>query len=261
MTAVNGILYLWEGRTLLCSQRGLNNQPHAHYAASLIFTLKGEFGVVLDEETTVHQAVLLAPDVRHRLVAQGIPLVVVHLDPDNPQYQELAPLVAETRIASLPADTFQPCRQLLQTLMVGEASCDDARAATLEILAAAVGHQVTFSVIDGRVRKVLRLIREQLPENPTVAALASEVKLSPDRLMHLFKEQLGMPMRRYFLWQRLRMAAFSLRDGGSLTDAAHAAGFADSAHLSRTFKASFGITPSQVFGHSSSVQVHLCHCW
>jgi AraC family transcriptional regulator len=33
----------------------------------------------------------------------------------------------------------------------------------------------------------------------------------------------------------------------SLTEAAHMAGFADSAHLSRTFRATFGVTPSLLF--------------
>ena len=35
--------------------------------------------------------------------------------------------------------------------------------------------------------------------------------------------------------------------GSSLTEAAHEAGFADSAHLSRTFRATFGIAPSFLF--------------
>ncbi|RIH93508.1 AraC family transcriptional regulator [Meiothermus granaticius] len=45
--------------------------------------------------------------------------------------------------------------------------------------------------------------------------------------------------------------------GVSLTEAAHTAGFADSAHLSRVYRATFGLKPSPVFGNSRLVQVKL----
>jgi len=43
------------------------------------------------------------------------------------------------------------------------------------------------------------------------------------------------------LWLRLMRAVERFAAGASLTDAAHEAGFADSAHLSRTFRRMFGI--------------------
>jgi AraC-like DNA-binding protein len=43
--------------------------------------------------------------------------------------------------------------------------------------------------------------------------------------------------------------------GVSLTTAAHEAGFADSAHLSRTFKRMFGMTPSDLFKNDQYIQV------
>ena len=45
---------------------------------------------------------------------------------------------------------------------------------------------------------------------------------------------------------RLERAAGELAHGRTLTEAAHAAGFADSAHLSRVFRRMFGIAPSDV---------------
>jgi AraC-like DNA-binding protein len=68
--------------------------------------------------------------------------------------------------------------------------------------------------------------------------------LSPGRFRHLFVEETGMPLRTYVLWRRLLQVWNLLMQGQSLSEAAHAVGFADSAHLSRTSRAMFGTTPS-----------------
>ncbi|TFV92899.1 helix-turn-helix domain-containing protein, partial [Oxalobacteraceae bacterium OM1] len=65
--------------------------------------------------------------------------------------------------------------------------------------------------------------------------------LSPERFRHLFLEETGIRFRPYVLWLRLETAVASYAAGSSLTEASHAAGFADSAHFSRTFKRMFGI--------------------
>ena len=57
-------------------------------------------------------------------------------------------------------------------------------------------------------------------------------------------EETGAALRTYVLWLRLNIAIERSMAGGSWTDAAHDAGFADSAHLSRIFKRMFGINPA-----------------
>jgi AraC-like DNA-binding protein len=53
-----------------------------------------------------------------------------------------------------------------------------------------------------------------------------------------------MPLRSYVLWRRLLHVWTLLVQGESLSAAAHAAGFADSAHLARTARTMFGLPPS-----------------
>lgn len=65
--------------------------------------------------------------------------------------------------------------------------------------------------------------------------------LSSSRARHLFVEQTGLPFRSYLLWLRITKAVRIMSAGSSLTEAAHEAGFADSAHFSRTFRRMFGI--------------------
>ncbi len=75
-------------------------------------------------------------------------------------------------------------------------------------------------------------------------ALASAVGLSPGRLMHAFTTSIGVPIRPYLAWLKLQRAAAAITTGTPLSQAAHAAGFADAAHMSRTFRRMFGISPS-----------------
>ena len=78
----------------------------------------------------------------------------------------------------------------------------------------------------------------------SLESAAAAAFLSPSRFAHLFKQQLGLPFRRYLLWRKLTRAMLLIGREGTATAAAHAADFADAAHLTRTFSEMFGIPPS-----------------
>jgi len=80
--------------------------------------------------------------------------------------------------------------------------------------------------------------------------------LSASRFAHLFKQEVGVPVRRYVLWQKMRRALDLAMAGESLTSAALTAGFADSAHLSRTVRSIQGVAPEFLFRHRERLVVH-----
>lgn len=81
-------------------------------------------------------------------------------------------------------------------------------------------------------------MRRMILTLPQAAGIAF---LSESRFSHLFVEEVGLPFRTYLLWRRMSRAVSFLSAGHRLTEAAHAAGFADSAHFSRTFLRMFGL--------------------
>ncbi|WP_253784341.1 helix-turn-helix domain-containing protein [Nocardia amikacinitolerans] len=96
------------------------------------------------------------------------------------------------------------------------------------------------------VAEVLRLLPERIAEGPVrLADLARAVHLSESRLAHVFSAELGLPFRPYLRWLRVQRAVELLAAGHTLTEVAHGAGFADSAHLTRVCRAMFGAPPSQ----------------
>jgi AraC-like DNA-binding protein len=68
--------------------------------------------------------------------------------------------------------------------------------------------------------------------------------LSPSRFTHLFKDQVGLPYSRYMLWRKLTRAMVAIASERTIAAAAHAADFADAAHLTRTFYQMVGMAPS-----------------
>jgi AraC-like DNA-binding protein len=98
--------------------------------------------------------------------------------------------------------------------------------------------------MDPRVTTVLNSIRASEELRMSLESAAALAFLSPTRFQHLFKDQMGLPFRRYVLWRKLTRAMVAIGSSQSIADAAHAADFADAAHLTRTFYQMVGIAPS-----------------
>ena len=97
---------------------------------------------------------------------------------------------------------------------------------------------------EGRWPAVLDWLEQALEAAVRVEDAAAAAGLSPSHFMHWFREASGMSFRAFVRWLRLQRAVRTLATGATLTEAAHLAGFADSAHLSRTFVATFGVPPA-----------------
>lgn len=111
--------------------------------------------------------------------------------------------------------------------------------------ALADGEPAAPRTIHPALRRALDLIPGRLGHGVRLSGLAADVGLSPSRLGHLFTVELGLPYRAYVRWARLQKVVDALRAGATLTGAAHAAGFTDSAHMNRVCWQMFGLNPSE----------------
>lgn len=99
----------------------------------------------------------------------------------------------------------------------------------------------------GREDRAIRLARDfldhHLGEHVQLRDVAQAAGLPPFRLHRAFERAVGLSPHRYQRQARIRVAAEMIRAGRRLSESAAAAGFADQAHMTRTFRASLGITP------------------
>lgn len=95
----------------------------------------------------------------------------------------------------------------------------------------------------------LNRARHYLDSQKTQVVHSSELEavtgLSRYELARQFRAMSGTSPYRYLLMRRLDFARKLLAQGRSLVEVALEAGFADQAHFSRMFKATFGITPTR----------------
>jgi AraC family transcriptional regulator of arabinose operon len=101
------------------------------------------------------------------------------------------------------------------------------------------------SAYDSRVESALQYLNQHFHEPVTVETLAATVALSPSRLAHLFKAQIGSSIVATLLDIRLRQAArLLLFTSLTIDEVAQQVGFQSIFYFSRRFKAHYGMSPS-----------------
>jgi AraC-like DNA-binding protein len=95
------------------------------------------------------------------------------------------------------------------------------------------------------MRAVLAELAAEPMARMSQAELARRLRLERTQALRLFKDSTGTTFRQFKRWAGLQHAARLIVTGALVRTAAMDAGFADTAHLTRTFKQCFGLTPSE----------------
>lgn len=95
----------------------------------------------------------------------------------------------------------------------------------------------------GPVARARELFEARYDEDLSLADLARLTGLPRHHLIRAFRQETGLTPHAYLVDVRVRRARERLRRGETPSDVAAATGFCDQPHLTRAFKARFGITP------------------
>jgi AraC family transcriptional regulator len=245
--AGRGRILIWEGGSLwlmeaLPASGNVTNTTdfHAHHAVQVTLSLGGRFELRTQSQSVSADAAV-APDVSHIFEAVG-PVAILFIEPESRSGRAIArSLLDKTSLAPIPPELVA---DLIARLKLSWADAGKDNAFLIDLgrsIVARLAGLVEAELPDPRVQKIVAYVASRLEHPISLASAAKSVGLSPGRARHLFVEETGLPFRTYLLWLRLMKAVGVFADGGSLTEAAHDAGFADSAHFSRTFRRMFGI--------------------
>jgi AraC family transcriptional regulator len=242
-TIGRGRIVLWHGGSLWLfdvtpTETRAATDLHAHHAIQITFSLGGQFNFTSPSGRMDGPGVAVAPDAEHVFAAVG-PIGLLFIEPESRAGRAVQQsLLGEHALVRFDPAILGPARDELTAFQ----SMDDAALRdTGQRLLSALAGGLEPDIIDWRLRKIVKWATDHLDAPITAAAAAEQVGLSATRFSHLFVEQTGLPFRTYVLWLRLTRAVELFAAGQPLTEAAHAAGFSDSAHFSRTFHRMFGL--------------------
>jgi AraC-like DNA-binding protein len=240
-----GQVCIWPGGILWIGVAHRAGDAHAHHALQLAFGDEEDlhFRRGDEPEWTPYRACLIPADLPHAFDGTGRPFAIVFVDPETPEGRRLRARAAPNAITRLDGPEARAAARLVYGAWAETHGCARLEAAAREavqLLAGTGPHGVTT---DPRVLGAIELVRARLGGRVSLTDVARDLNISPSRLRHLFVEEVGLPFRTYVLWQRLQRVIRGLGTE-NLTHSALEAGFADAAHMTRTFRRMIGMAPS-----------------
>ena len=236
--------YLWEGGFLLTARAQGVVPAHAHHAIQIVIALDGCIAIAgSDAEWREARGIVVRPDAEHSFDCNGAFGVMVFVDPESSEGAWLSTslrqditIVPDTRLDSIVPE--------LRTFAEQPDESADLAALVRRCIHGLRPGLAPTRRLDSRVTTVLDAIRASDDLRMSLDRAADKACLSSTRFAHLFKEQVGLPFSRYMLWRKLTRAMVAVASERTIAAAAHAADFADAAHLTRTFYQMVGMAPS-----------------
>lgn len=210
--------------------------PHSHYAIQVVLSQKPVHVWTELLGSSLEAGLVLGPGVRHALGSSDDAITLVYLEPDAIPGRRVR---GALRNGYLQLTGTQ--RREYERAIEAQVSAPDF--ALAELLGSQAEATPAATSSDSRIDALLARLDSLLDTPCSVAKLATMCGMSPSHFQHRFRAQTGMAVRPYIRWRRLLKALQGVASGSSLTVAAYAAGFSDAAHLSRTMRRHFGITP------------------
>jgi len=243
-----GQFIFWGGGSLYVGSSIAPSEMHSHHAIQLSLGLQGrlQFRTSRAAEWVHYDGAVIPPDLPHTFQAPGNVLAHIFCEPESLLGRRIIGRFGAKGISALDPAEAGALGAPLRSAYFDRANEDRLIALGREALARLVGDNAIAVTVDPRIRRAFDEIERRLDEPITLAGIAACVGLSEGRFRHVFVSETGISFRGYVLWMRLNRALGMGYSGASWTEAAHAANFSDSAHLTRTCRRMFGIAPTSI---------------
>lgn len=215
-----------------------NPSVHNHLAKHLIFSLEDSFYCIINNVRFECSGICINSNVTHTIQTKNVGILVLLFDKTSNFSSELDKLYLQGKdYVIMNKDIINEVREAYLRFK------DDYEKLDNEIINICNINNKKKTTYDKRIIDVLNVISEcEGIYKETFLRLREVSMLSESRLSHLFKNEVGVSLSSFLVYEKLRKTFLYIEEGENITSAAIRAGFNSSAHCAAVCKRMFGIS-------------------
>jgi AraC-like DNA-binding protein len=206
---------------------------HSHPTVEIIIAKTGEFRIWTDSLTCKNLKFAIIPaNQRHKLSSTNCKLRIMMIEHKNKF------VIDNLRLAGIDFGNgyflqSRPDKEIIQ----------------IEDLVKKISSGQALNDYDYRISETIEYLNQNdLEYNVMINTLRTITNLSDSRLSHLFKSNIGISLKKYLIWSKLKSTIKNHLDTKEdLFSALIKSGFYDQPHFSKSFKSMLGVKPSKVY--------------
>ena len=226
---------------------------HKHYAMQLFLGLEKELNIEVSGKMLNCNCILINQNICHSFSTGNRLHISIIIEPTSDFAEQLRVIMGENEYCIFDTtsrnDVVEHGYNLLHS--------DDLEIyrAFMQTLYHFLGIIENDRQFDDRIRELLHYIENCSCDEHSISSFANMVSLSSSRLSHLFREQVGIPLKSYIQLHQIQKAFLALLNGKNITEASMLADFDTPSHFAAVTKRMMGMPASLSLKNSVFLKV------
>lgn len=227
---------------------------HKHWAIQVFLSIEKDLELYISGKLVKCKCVVVNKNVYHSFSTEGRMHFSIIIEPTSNIAKQLENLMNDEGYCVFDTPNITEVQELVLQLV----SSDELNVYChlIEKLYYCLGLSKQNEVYDNRIKELLQHIEYCSCDVHTISSFADKVALSSSRLSHLFREQVGMPLKNYIQFHQIQKAFLAVLNGKNITEAALLANFDTPSHFAAVTKKMIGMSASTSLKDSVFLKVY-----
>lgn len=220
----------------------IESVPHKHWAMQLFLSIEKNLEIGVEDNKISCRCIVINRDILHSFSTGNKMYFTMIIEPTSSLAIQLEERMGGTKYCMFDNQDIEYIQNLLFCLIDSD-GLREYREFMIQLYKF-LRLKEQSKIYDDRIKDLLYEIEQCNCNTHSTAYFADKVALSSSRLSHLFKEQMGMPLKSYIQFHQMQTAFLALLNGKNITEAAMLSGFDSPSHFAAVTKKMMGMPAS-----------------